>query len=111
MKPKAVGFLDTQISLANQANDEHALRDTAKHKHLDLARVFACTQLVDNPAKRLAIMLARVGADTIIVPGAREHLGDAAPVLNETYRIIETPRAPGDEATVWEPHTMMAAAR
>ncbi len=112
MKPKAVGFLDTRISCANQANNEHAIRETARHKHYDLARLFACTHLVDDPIKRLVIMLGRIDADTIIVPGISEHLGyDAAAMLNQTYRIIETPRIPGDNATVWEPRTMMAVAR
>lgn len=110
MKTKAVGFLDTRISLANQANNEQALRDTAKLKHLDLARTFVATQIVDNPAKRLVIMLGRLGADTIVVPHL-DHLGYAAALLNETYTIVVAPRTPGDDVKVWEPHTMMAAAR
>ncbi|MFI7191501.1 hypothetical protein ACIBQ0_17340 [Nocardia nova] len=110
MKPKAVGFLDTRISCANQARDEQALRDTAKHKHLDLARTLVCTQIVDDPPKRLTIMLGRLNAETIITP-TLEHLGDAAALLNESYTIIEAPRRPGDDAKVWEPHTLMAAAR
>ncbi|WP_305779985.1 hypothetical protein [Nocardia nova] len=110
MKSKAVGFLDTRISGSRQANDEQALRDTAKRKHLDLARTFACTQLVDNPPKRLTIMLGRLDADTIIVP-TLEHLGNSAEILNQTYRIIEVPRIPGDDPKIWEPQTLMAGAR
>jgi hypothetical protein len=110
MKTKAVGFLDTRISGARQANDEQALRDTAKHKRLDLARTFAATQLVDNPAKRLTIMLGRLDADTIVVPHL-DHLGYAAALLNETYTIVVAPHIPGEDAKVWEPHTMMAGAR
>ncbi len=112
MKSKAVGFLDTQISCMDQANNEHAIRETARPKHYDLARLFASTHLIDDPIKRLVIMLGRVDADTLIVPGISEHLGrDVAAMLNQTYRIIETPRIPGVDATVWEPHTMMVAAR
>lgn len=110
MTTKAVGFLDKRISCAAQPNDEQAIRDTARHKFLDLSRLFACSHLVDDPAKRLTIMLGRVDADTIIVPNL-EHLGDDAALLNQSYTIIETPHRPGDDAKVWEPHTLMAGAR
>jgi hypothetical protein len=110
MTTKAVGFLDKRISCAAQPNDEQAIRATARHKFLDLARLFACSHLVDDPAKRLTIMLGRVNADTIIVPSL-EHLGDAAEILNQTYRIIEVPRIPGDDPKIWKPQTLMAGAR
>lgn len=46
----------------------------------------------------------------IVVPHL-DHLGYAAALLNETYTIVVAPRTPGDDVKVWEPHTMMAAAR
>ncbi len=109
MRPKAVGFLHRDVSGIHQEADEKAIRDTARHKHLDLARTFAASHLVDKPACRLAIILARVGADTIIVPST-QHLGVDAATLNVHYRIIETARL-GEDPKIWEPHTMMAGAR
>jgi len=112
MKPKAVGFLHRDVSGTQQDAHEKSLQATADAKRIDLARIFACSHLVKNPPLRLTIMLGNIDADTIIVPhpmGA--HLGKAAAELNQTYTIIETPLFAGDEATVWEPHSMMAGAR
>ena len=109
MKPKAVGFLHREISGINQEADEKALRDTARRKHLDLARTFVPSSIVDNPALRLTVILARVQADTIIVPD-RTHLGADGAVLNQTYRIIEVAHDLG-EPKIWEPRTMLAGAR
>ncbi|WP_227980006.1 hypothetical protein [Nocardia spumae] len=109
MKPRAVGFLHREISGARQEADEHAIRVTAGTAHLDLARTFACSHLVEQPMQRLENILSRVESNTIIVPELR-HLDDAAK-LNERYRIVVAAHDLGGKPKIWEPHTLMAVAR
>jgi hypothetical protein len=105
MKPKAIGFLDPEISGYNQPKDEKRLRETVED--YDLARLFTPTHLVDEPIRRLKTMLDRHDASIVVTPSL-EHLHGAEDALNANYTIITTGTP---EPTVWAPGTLVGAAQ
>ncbi|ATL67824.1 hypothetical protein CRH09_18115 [Nocardia terpenica] len=95
MKPKAVGFVDKQLSGAQGYHHEIKIRDTAKNWHLDLARTMTPGPEVDDPIKRLLTMIGRLGASTVIAPRLT-HFGGYEDSVIACATVIEA-----ETGTVW----------
>jgi hypothetical protein len=96
MKPRAIGFLDKDISGTQQDNHEIKIRETAKHKRLDLARTLVPGPEVDNPIQRLLTMVRRLQAAAVITPRLG-HLGGCENVVIAACTVIES-----ENGRVWE---------
>ncbi|RDI59024.1 hypothetical protein [Nocardia pseudobrasiliensis] len=95
MRAKAIGFLDKDISGVQQPIFEKKIRDTAKCRHLDLARTLAPGPEVDNPIQRLLNAIRRLDAAAVITPRLA-HLGGCENVVIAQYEVIES-----ETGTVW----------
>lgn len=72
-RPRAIGFLRTDIAASQQKWLETTMRSLAKRLGYDLCKTIALSAKTEDPVGLLLDQIERTGAEAVIVPG-RAHL-------------------------------------
>ncbi|MVU77153.1 hypothetical protein GPX89_07810 [Nocardia sp. ET3-3] len=101
--PSAVGFLRTDVSGPNQAQDELRIRQAANRTGYDLRKTIVFSERTKDRVHRLRVAIDRLDVEAVIVPTVEHFDGGDIPdeiremagvlILNPEVKYLRQPRA------------------